>query len=437
MANNGVRRSFLMLALFIFCSGVVVLWRMWTIFPPTFSQEFFFLLIAGFVSENYAVEMGEYSFSIAYPLVLAALVLCGPTAALILSIATSVSIVDAKKLHWSVSLFNVGQLLVASELAAGTYAALGGKVLLASGSGAFSAADFPTGFVPLLATAVVGSMGNITLASLGVSVKSGEKISVVLRSVGWLPLGQLILGVVGFTIAQAMAINIYAFVFFVFPLFIARQFHQRFMLLHFAFTDTLRSLIGALEAKDPYTRGHSERVAEYAVALGLALGLESKALNDLEQIALLHDLGKLALPGELLRKKSQLNFNEWEAVRRHPETGATMLSKIPSLNRFIDPIRYHHERFDGSGYPSGSKSSELGLNVRILAIADSYDAMTSDRPYRPALSSTVAAEELRRCAGAQFDPALVELFINTLLSQGDKGMNFTEQIASETKRRGS
>lgn len=418
--NDGVRRPFLYLTVVVLTLGIAAFVFSWMKSPPIFSAEFAFLLVAGLISENFAVEMGEYSFSIAYPLVLAALILCGPTPALILAIATSVNLIDVRNLHWSVTVFNIGQLLFSSALAAGAYVALGGRVLLASGIGPFGASDFPAAFVPLLATAVAGSVGNIALASLGVSVKSGERIGNVLESVGWLPIGQLALGVVGFTIAQVMAINIAAFLFFIFPLLVARQFHQRFLSLHSVFTDTIRSLIGALEAKDPYTRGHSERVAKYAVLLGRALAFEPRELGDLEKAALLHDLGKLALPGELLRKVGRLEPHEWDEIRRHPSNGAEMISKIPPLRRLAEPVLCHHERLDGSGYPNGLRGAELSSFARILAIADSYDAMTSDRPYRRGFSRLEAATELRRCAGIQLDSAYVEAFIDTLLDEPEE-----------------
>ncbi len=422
--NDGVRRPFIVLAVSVLTLGIAAFWYSWLTFPPDFTAEFFFLLMAGLVSENYAIEMGEYSFSIAYPLVLATLILCGPTPALVLAIATSVNVIDVRSLHWSVTVFNVGQLLSASALAAGVYVILGGRILLVSGMGPFGAQDFPAAFVPLMATAVAGSVGNIALASLGVAVKSGERIGRVLESVGRLPAGQLVLGVFGFTIAQVMALNIAAFVFFLFPLFVARQFHQRFLSLQSVFTDTIRSLVGALEAKDPYTRGHSERVAEYAVLLGSAMALAPRELDDLEKAALLHDLGKLALPGELLRKAGRLDPHEWDDIRRHPTNGAEMIMKIPPLRRLAEPVLFHHERLDGSGYPNGISGPELSAFVRILAIADSYDAMTSNRPYRAGLSRQEAVGELRRCAGHELDPSYVEAFVEALLKQsGEMGVD--------------
>jgi putative nucleotidyltransferase with HDIG domain len=211
-----------------------------------------------------------------------------------------------------------------------------------------------------------------------------------------------------------MAIDPAAFAFFIFPLLVARQFYERFSALKSAYADTIRSLVGALEAKDPYTRGHSERVAEYAVLIAQAAGLDSKSVSELEYAALLHDLGKIALPGDLLRKPGKLNEEEWEAIRGHPGVGAAMVRRIPPLRKHADTVNRHHERLNGSGYPDGLHESDLSTAARILAIADSFDAMTSSRPYRAGLSREAAISELRRCSPEELDTDLVEVFVQAI-----------------------
>jgi HD-GYP domain-containing protein (c-di-GMP phosphodiesterase class II) len=153
--------------------------------------------------------------------------------------------------------------------------------------------------------------------------------------------------------------------------------------------------------------------------IGRATGMDSRALNDLEKAALLHDLGKLALPGTLLRKAGALDATEWDAIRSHPFVGAEMVRRIPPLRRLGDTVQSHHERLDGSGYPSGLQGGDLTTAVRILAIADSFDAMTSDRPYRPGLSTAEAIAELRRCAVVQLDGEFVQALAETLPTRSD------------------
>jgi hypothetical protein len=396
-------------------AGAVALLLSWELSPPQVSLEFAFLVVAAVVSENYAVAMSGYSFSIAYPLTMATMILCGPTEALIVASLVSANGVAIRRLHWSVNAYNLGQLLLSIAVAAWAYVSLGGRVLMEEGSPqGLGHSDFPAVLLPLLVTAVIGSLGNVALASLGVAVKNKLPIGDVLDSVGWLPLSQVALGVVGFVIAQVMAVDLAAFGLFIFPLLVARQFYQRFTSLQAAYTDTIRSLVAAMEKKDPYTRGHSQRVAAYAVLIGQKVGLDSRSLSDLENAALLHDLGKLALPVAILRKSGTLDQAEWQAVKEHPLVGSRMVGMISPLKRLSSAVEGHHERLDGSGYPAGLAGDDVSQSARILAIADSYDAMTSDRPYRPGLSREAAISELYACSPQKLDGRLVSLFVDCL-----------------------
>ena len=155
--------------------------------------------------------------------------------------------------------------------------------------------------------------------------------------------------------------------------------------------------------------------------------MESKEVGALENAALLHDLGKLALPGALLRKQGKLDEAEWEAIRQHPVVGAEMVRRIPPLRHLAGAVECHHERLDGSGYPHGSSGAGLAKATRIMAIADSYDAMTSDRPYRPGLDLEAAVCELRRCSGDKLDAELVEVLVASL----PRGQGLTDSGATE------
>jgi diguanylate cyclase (GGDEF)-like protein/putative nucleotidyltransferase with HDIG domain len=171
------------------------------------------------------------------------------------------------------------------------------------------------------------------------------------------------------------------------------------------------ALVSAVETRDPYTCGHSKRVNTYAVALAQAIGLSPDAVSMLNTAALLHDIGKIGIPDKVLGKKGVLNGEDWEAIKAHPRLGANIVSNMPSLVPCVSSILHHHERWDGGGYPEGLKGEEIPLEARILAIADSFEAMTSARPYRPALSLGEVVRELRQGVGGQFDPKLVEVFI--------------------------
>ena len=218
---------------------------------------------------------------------------------------------------------------------------------------------------------------------------------------------------VGFLMAQVLSLQLFALPLFVFPLLVARQLYQRYLGLRRAYVDTIRSLVSALEAKDPYTRGHSERVSEYAVVLGRELGLDSRALERLEYAGLLHDLGKLAVPSHILTKPGRLEDAEMDRIREHPRRGAAMVGRIPSLRDLAETVGQHHERIDGKGYPGGIRGIELTQAARILAVVDSYDAMTTTRAYRRALTQEEAVAEMLAGAGGQFDEDMVRAFLDT------------------------
>ena len=174
------------------------------------------------------------------------------------------------------------------------------------------------------------------------------------------------------------------------------------------------ALVSAVEAKDPYTYGHSRKVNTYAVALAEAIGLSPEEVSRVSTAALLHDIGKIGVPDKVLNKKGKLNREDWEAIKSHPKLGATIVGNIPNLVPCVSSILHHHERWDGGGYPEGLKGEEISIEARILAIADSFEAMSSARPYRPALCREKVLKELHRGTGSQFDPELVKVFIGLI-----------------------
>ena len=173
----------------------------------------------------------------------------------------------------------------------------------------------------------------------------------------------------------------------------------------------LTVLTGAIEARDPYTRGHSARVTEIAEAVACRLGWSEARLESLRIGGPLHDIGKLAVSDEVLRKEGRLDESELAQIREHPKIGARILLRMAALREAIPYVLYHHERWDGHGYPSGKAGEEIPLEARVLAVADAFDAMTSDRPYRRALSRVEALAEVERCAGTQFDPEIARVFL--------------------------
>ncbi|MCH7697822.1 MAG: HD domain-containing protein [Chloroflexi bacterium] len=180
--------------------------------------------------------------------------------------------------------------------------------------------------------------------------------------------------------------------------------------LELSYDSTLRVLMAALDTKDAVTQGHSERVGRLTVTLAKEMGVPEERLSDMERGALLHDVGKIGVPDAVLQKPSSLDAAEWEAMEKHPLNAGLMLSKLSFLEGAMPIVLYHHERYDGTGYPFKLKRNAIPFEARIFAVVDAYDAMTFDRPYRKAMSSADALRELERHSGKQFDPAVVEAF---------------------------
>ena len=408
-------RPFVVLSSIVVVLGAAGLVLSWRVLPPQLSVPLALLALAVILSDNYALKLTYYTMSLAYPMTVAAIVLAGPTGAALVVALTAINFADLRdRTPPSVMLYNLGELVSVTLAAGWAYLSLGGRLLGPTSTLAaqpFKAGDFPSILVPFIVVALVCTLGNLALMGLGVSLFHRQPLGSSLAGVAWLVPTQLALAFVGYLIAQILAINIVALPLLVAPLLVARQLYQRYAAAKEAYTDTVRSLIGALEAKDPYTRGHSERVAMYSVTLGTFVGLDARTLQRLECAALLHDLGKLAVPGALLTKPGLLTDEEMESVRLHASRGAEMVAKIPPLRDLSDFVGNHHEWYDGGGYPSKAKAPEIPLISLIMGVADSYDAMTTTRAYRPALTHDEAIAELIGGAGSQFDPYLVRSFI--------------------------
>jgi putative nucleotidyltransferase with HDIG domain len=179
-----------------------------------------------------------------------------------------------------------------------------------------------------------------------------------------------------------------------------------------AYKNTIMTLAGAIDAKDPYTRGHSQRVMELTMLAGSSLLLPAEEMETLEYASILHDIGKIVVDGQILNKPDSLTPSEWNIIREHPAIGANLLKKIPFLEQASKFVLHHHERYDGTGYPDELKGEEIPMGARLIAVADAFDTMITNRSYRPALNVDYAFSELKSGAGKQFCPVAVEAFIS-------------------------
>jgi putative nucleotidyltransferase with HDIG domain len=189
--------------------------------------------------------------------------------------------------------------------------------------------------------------------------------------------------------------------------------------LKLTYLQTLRSLISIVEAKDPYTKGHTERVASYAMALANRLDMPEEDLRRIMFAALLHDIGKMGVLDAIINKPGPLSEEEWVLMRAHPVVGAAIVEKMEFLKGTVEIVRHHHESWNGRGYPDGLEGEDIPFGARIVTVADSFDAMTTDRPYRRALSIDEAVRRLEECAGVQFDARLVKAFVAYVREKGE------------------
>jgi HD-GYP domain-containing protein (c-di-GMP phosphodiesterase class II) len=194
---------------------------------------------------------------------------------------------------------------------------------------------------------------------------------------------------------------------------------------HLLFINSVRMLAAAIDAKDPYTRGHSERVARYSIGIGKHLNLSDRDMRSLRISALLHDVGKIGIDDRILRKPGALSDDEFEVMKQHPAKGAAIMSGVAQLIDIIPGMKYHHEKWGGGGYPDGLEGEQIPMQARIVAIADTFDAMTTNRPYQKAMELNYVVEKIKSFAGTRFDPRVVDAFVNGV-KRGDIALD--EQV---------
>lgn len=201
---------------------------------------------------------------------------------------------------------------------------------------------------------------------------------------------------------------------------INEELSQTYEKLEKAYLDSIQTLRYTVEAKDPYTRGHSDRVSRYSVLIGKYLGLPEEDLHTLEIGGLFHDIGKIGIPDSILLKEAKLTDEEYSEIKNHPSIGAHILCNATIFQDVIPIVKHHHERYDGRGYPGKLAGDNIPYFARIAAVADTFDAMTSKRTYRNALPLEVVREEIAKCSGTQFDPEIAKVFLNILDNHYDE-----------------
>jgi putative nucleotidyltransferase with HDIG domain len=197
------------------------------------------------------------------------------------------------------------------------------------------------------------------------------------------------------------------------------------------FMSAIASLAAAIDERDPYTRGHSERVTEYSLAMADEMAMDAKGREVVHIAGLLHDIGKIGIDDAILRKPSGLTKAEYNIIKQHPGKGANIMAPIKQLQKIIPSMRHHHERFDGQGYPEGIEGNKIPLPARIIAVSDTFDAMTSERPYQVAMEEKKVVDLIMSWSGSRFDPEVCAAFQKAYQKDRIRGMKRKEQEARE------
>ncbi len=345
---------------------------------------------------------------------LAAVVLLGPVAAALVGAVSAVSI--KRHLKLAERLFNGAMNALSGLLAGKTYLALHGSV------GAPQPHDFPGIILPFAAAAAVHVLANQGLISGVYQLTGGREMlrrEALESSLPLLLVSDLGYAALGLIIASLWAVMMaFAAVLVLIPLFVARWAMGQFAEQQRAYSATMKALCQAVETKDYYTRGHGDRVSLGAVMIARQIGMGSDRTEAIKFAGMLHDVGKLGVPTQVLQKTGPLTEDEYAAIQLHPMRGLEIVREIGFLNEALAGIMHHHERIDGRGYPMGFAGHEIPEFARIIAVADAFDSMTSTRSYREAKGLHEAVAELRKGANTQFDPLIVDAFISALGREG-------------------
>ena len=377
---------------------------------PHFSEiwlTLIFFIFISIIAEIFPVSLpAGGQITITFPIDFVVILVHGPGMAMIVSAFSVLGILlgkdDDKQLGKII--FNAAQFSIASGVAGSVYNYMGG---------ALGKVNYFNYVFPAILCALTYCIINSILVTIGISLNTNINITKVYKvNIKEVLPSYLAEAPLGFIMAIVyVQVGMLGILLFFFPLILARRSFELYTKMRKMYLDTIKTLAATIDAKDPYTHGHSDRVSKMAVQLARKLGYMDSEVEYLEYAAIFHDIGKIGIEDRILGKKDKLNDEEYEKIKQHPIIGAGIIESIEFLKKCSKTVLYHHERYDGKGYPEGLKGEEIPRLSRVLAIVDSYDAMNSDRPYRKKLKRSEILIELKKGSGTQFDPKIVPEFI--------------------------
>ena len=348
---------------------------------------------------------GNGELSVTLPILVASAIIFGPfVGAWTGLLATWTQRELTGEVNWRATIFNHAQFAIIGWVVGYLFEMLGGNVsnhsLLANAA-------------PLVAVIIVGFALNTGMVIIAVSLRKQRSMAEVFRvNYKSLTPSFLLMIPVAFLMAGLYkTLGVWGELAFFVPLAAVRWTMTLTKALRFAYFNTIRVILAGLDAKDPYTYGHSMRVGHYGMLLANHMKMPEDQMEEVRFAGMLHDIGKMGTPDHILNKPGRLNLDELLIMQRHPIVGSAMLTSVHMQGCAATGVLHHHERWDGTGYPDNLRGEEIPIETRLITVVDAYDAMTSDRPYRRAMPHQSAIEEIRAGAGIQFDPVVVEKFM--------------------------
>ena len=412
--------------------GLAVLAYITVCYPDRHIFSTVFFVILAVVAETQSIWMGKgESVSINSAVIIAAMLTCGTSAAVWVAVASICGSVTKKSpkvwyhifnTPFHMTLFNVSNFSLSISVNSILFFQLGGHMVTSSGgSFAVALAQLTADALPLVVSTLAGVLVNTFFFAcylwLGKGIDNPRQLFSYLI---WPTVSLFFICMMGvFLTALYVTYGWFMVILFFLPFMLARYVFTTYQELQHNYLQTVESLASAIEAKDPYTSGHSRRVEKYSSLIAQEMKLSSRRCETLRYAALLHDIGKIGIPESILNKPGRLTPEEWEQIRQHPEKGAHIVEEIEFLSDAVEIIRSHHEWYNGGGYPAGKNAGSLPLEAMILCAADSFDAMTSERPYRRTLTFADALRELQDKSGTQFSPVVVDAFEKALIKKGE------------------
>lgn len=366
--------------------------------------------VLAFIAEAFPVTLprDNGTVSVSFAVINAAVLLFGPSAAQWIAAIGTIRVKDLMgKTPLYAVLFNRAMLSMAALAAGQTYVFLGGRP---------GTVNSPGVLVPLVGSALAYTVVNTSLIVVAASLDEGvDPRGLWAVNFRWAMPNMLALVPVAAVLAEAyQSAGIAGASVLLVPLLLARYSFKRYIDLRDTYLETMRALMATLDAKDSGTRGHSERVAEIAVETGKVLGMNEEEIQLLRYVGILHDVGKIGIPDSVLKKPGKFTREEYHEMKKHAQIGADIISHVKMLGRGARWVRHHHERFDGRGFPGQLQGDDIPMGARIIAAADAFDAMTSERPYKRAYTLDEAKREMLMHSGTQFDPKVVTALLKAV-----------------------